>query len=59
MKSDSERAMYGGIARCLYDPCYHQACDTMDNINTKVLREMTEAAAQAVIQTVNYDGEFR
>ena len=31
-----------------YDPCYHQACDTINNLNTKALFEMGDAAAHAV-----------
>jgi hypothetical protein len=28
--------MWGGIAQAAYDPCYHQACDTVANINQEV-----------------------
>ena len=30
-----------------YDPCYHSACDTIDNVNLTVLDQMADAAAHA------------
>jgi Iap family predicted aminopeptidase len=31
-----------------HDPCYHRACDDIDNIDMPILREMTRAAGEAV-----------
>jgi Zn-dependent M28 family amino/carboxypeptidase len=31
-----------------HDPCYHRACDDIDNIDLPILVEMTRAAAEAV-----------
>jgi Zn-dependent M28 family amino/carboxypeptidase len=31
-----------------HDPCYHRACDDIDNIDTPILVEMTRAAGDAV-----------
>ena len=31
-----------------YDPCYHEACDDINNLSTKALFEMGDAAAHAV-----------
>ncbi len=42
--------LYGGIAGAAFDPCYHQACDTIDNINDEALDQMSDAAAAAVIR---------
>jgi len=56
MKSMEQRDLYGGIANAAYDPCYHQACDTIPNINQQVLLEMSQAAAftlQTLAQQVN------
>ena len=39
--------MYGGTAGAPYDPCYHQACDTIDNLNNTALNDMSDAAAHA------------
>ena len=39
--------MYGGTAGVAYDECYHQACDTINNVNMQALSEMSDAAADA------------
>jgi hypothetical protein len=44
-----ERTLFGGLANASYDPCYHLACDTVDNINVEALEVMAEAAAHSVI----------
>ena len=31
-----------------WDPCYHQACDGLDNVDADLLTEMTVTAAHAV-----------
>ena len=53
VKSAEQRALFGGVANSLLDPCYHKRCDTVDNINKQGLVEMTAAAASVVIQVVN------
>ncbi|MGL5909373.1 MAG: M28 family metallopeptidase [Phycicoccus sp.] len=47
IKTEEEAAIYGGTAGEAYDRCYHQACDTLTNVNTKALAEMGDAAAHA------------
>jgi Zn-dependent M28 family amino/carboxypeptidase len=47
LKTPEQAAVYGGTAGVAYDECYHQACDTVDNLNTKALGEMSDAAAHA------------
>ena len=49
IKSDEEVAIYGGTAGEQYDPCYHLACDTFDNISLEALDQMSDAAAHAVL----------
>ena len=41
--------IYGGTAGEAYDACYHQACDTINNLNTKALSELGDAAADATL----------
>ena len=41
--------MYGGTAGEPYDACYHQACDTINNLNTDALFELGDAVAHAVL----------
>lgn len=48
IKSAEQAAIYGGTAGAPYDPCYHQACDTIDNVDTTVLEQMADAVAHAV-----------
>ncbi|MFZ7090791.1 M28 family peptidase [Primorskyibacter sp. 2E233] len=49
IKTDAEVAIYGGTAGEQYDPCYHLACDTFDNISLEALDQMGDAAAHAVL----------
>jgi len=35
----------GGIAGAIHDPCYHQACDSIQNINVFGYEKMVQAAA--------------
>ena len=41
---------FGGAADRPYDPCYHQACDTLSNINLRVLGQMADAAAVVALR---------
>ena len=49
MKTAEQAAVYGGTAGEAYDPCYHQACDTITNLSTKALFELGDAAAHATL----------
>jgi Zn-dependent M28 family amino/carboxypeptidase len=49
IKTAEEAAIYGGTAGVAYDVCYHQACDTINNVNTDALFELGDAAADAVL----------
>ncbi|MBN9130100.1 MAG: M28 family peptidase [Paenarthrobacter ureafaciens] len=49
IKTAEQAAVYGGTAGVAYDPCYHQACDDIDNINTAVLEQMADAVAHATL----------
>ena len=40
IKTPEQAATYGGTAGVAYDSCYHQACDTINNVSTKALSEM-------------------
>lgn len=48
IKTVADRHAFGGFANAAYDPCYHQPCDTVDNIDQVVLLEMAQAAATGV-----------
>jgi Zn-dependent M28 family amino/carboxypeptidase len=47
LKSTEQAAIYGGTAGEAFDPCYHQACDTIDNVDPEVLEQMADAIAHA------------
>jgi Zn-dependent M28 family amino/carboxypeptidase len=49
IKTAEEARVYGGTAGEPYDACYHQACDTITNLNTKALSELGDAAADATL----------
>lgn len=48
LKTQDEAKIYGGIGNAAMDPCYHLACDNVDNINQKALEVMSSAAAHLV-----------
>ncbi len=48
-KTEEESALFGGEAGEPHDPCYHQACDTVENLNPRALDEMSDAAAHATV----------
>ncbi|GAA4398978.1 aminopeptidase PaaP [Fodinibacter luteus] len=49
IKSAEQAATYGGEAGEQYDPCYHLACDDIDNLSVAALDQMSDAAAHATI----------
>ncbi len=49
IKSAEQQAIYGGTAGDAYDPCYHAACDDIENINPLVLEQMADAIAHATL----------
>jgi Zn-dependent M28 family amino/carboxypeptidase len=60
-KTDEEAALWGGTAGDQYDPCYHLACDTFDNISLNAFDINSDAVAAATLQyamnTVEINGE--
>ncbi len=61
IKTAEEAALWGGTAGDQYDPCYHLACDTFDNVNLEALDVNSDAVAFATLQfamnTENINGE--
>jgi Zn-dependent M28 family amino/carboxypeptidase len=49
IKTEEQAAIYGGTAGEQYDPCYHLACDTFNNISLEALDQNSDAAAHAVM----------
>ncbi len=49
VKTVQQAAIFGGTAGVAYDVCYHQACDTINNVNVKAIDENSDAMAHAVV----------
>lgn len=49
IKTAAQVRRYGGTAGAPFDPCYHLACDTTNNLSSKALLELGDAAAHAVL----------
>ena len=49
---------FGGELGAAYDACYHQACDTIDNIDPGMYAEMAAGAGHAVLSLGNLEGGF-
>ena len=49
IKTEEQVAIYGGTAGEQYDPCYHLACDTFDNVSEPALDQMSDAVAHSVM----------
>jgi Zn-dependent M28 family amino/carboxypeptidase len=49
IKTPREENIYGGQTGQPYDPCYHQACDDIENTRDKALKELAAGAAHATL----------
>jgi Zn-dependent M28 family amino/carboxypeptidase len=49
IKTAEQVAIFGGTAGDQYDPCYHLACDTFDNVSLEVLDQNSDAIAAAIL----------
>lgn len=48
IKTEAEVARHGGQSGAPKDPCYHQACDTLANVDRPLLLTLTRAAAHVI-----------
>ena len=49
IKTEEQEAIWGGTAGEQFDPCYHQACDTFDNIDLHALEVNSDLIAFAML----------
>ncbi|WP_167043471.1 M28 family metallopeptidase [Salinibacterium sp. ZJ454] len=56
IKTAEQQAIWGGVAGESYDQCYHQACDTIDNVSVEALDVNIDAIALSVL-TYSYSTE--
>jgi Zn-dependent M28 family amino/carboxypeptidase len=52
IKTEEQEAKYGGTAGEAYDPCYHQACDDLGNLNRQAMDEFSDASAYVTAKLV-------
>ncbi|OMH81241.1 Aminopeptidase [Zancudomyces culisetae] len=50
IKTAEEAKTFGGMANAQLDPCYHQACDNLVNVNFSALNIMSTAALNMIIE---------
>lgn len=50
IKTDEQQAIWGGVAGEQFDPCYHLACDTYDNVSVEALDVNVDAVADAMFR---------
>ncbi|MBT5757809.1 MAG: M28 family peptidase [Acidimicrobiaceae bacterium] len=48
IKTGTQVSIWGGTAGTSYDPFYHRACDTLDNVSTQALEVNIDAIAYAI-----------
>ncbi|KAG2169184.1 hypothetical protein JADG_008923 [Aureobasidium aubasidani] len=48
VKTAEEAALFGGVAGAWYDPCYHQLCDDITNLNLTAWEVNTKLIAHSV-----------
>jgi Zn-dependent M28 family amino/carboxypeptidase len=52
-KTASEQRTFGGRSDRPYDACYHQACDTIRNVNLRVAEQLADAGAVVALRLAN------
>jgi Zn-dependent M28 family amino/carboxypeptidase len=52
-KTAEQQAIWGGTIGAQYDPCYHAACDTLDNVSLHALDVNSDAIAFVVLTYVH------
>jgi aminopeptidase S len=55
-KTEAQARAFGGQAGQQYDRCYHQACDTIGNVDMGVLEQMTETLMSATVSLGGIEG---
>ncbi|KAF9092286.1 Leucyl aminopeptidase yscIV [Mortierella sp. AM989] len=54
-KTMEQRTLFGGFANAPLDPCYHQSCDTLENVSKEALTLMSQAALYAITKLLKAD----
>jgi Zn-dependent M28 family amino/carboxypeptidase len=59
VKTPEQARVYGGTAGRPMDACYHQACDTTDNLSDLALEQLGDAAADATLRLMLTSQDIR
>ncbi|SEP24802.1 M28 family peptidase [Trujillonella endophytica] len=49
IKTDEQQAIWGGVSGEQFDPCYHEACDTIENLDLHALDVNSDLIAFAML----------
>lgn len=55
VKTEEEQAMFGGKAGDWYDPCYHQLCDNLENVDLEAWEVNTKVSSLLLSQILSQD----
>ncbi|MDJ0703616.1 MAG: M28 family peptidase [Leptolyngbyaceae cyanobacterium MO_188.B28] len=59
IKTEEDVSLWGGTAGEQYDPCYHLACDTLENVSLEALDVNSDAVAFATLVTAKVNTRRR
>lgn len=59
VKTPEQQRLYGGTAGQMFDPCYHQPCDRIGNVNRRALDENVPAFAWVLAKLAADDTAVR
>jgi Zn-dependent M28 family amino/carboxypeptidase len=58
IKTPEQATRYGGTAGVAFDPCYHQACDNLANLNQQAMDEFSDASAYVTAKLVMRENDL-
>ena len=53
IKTEEQSIIFGGDPGMPFDPCWHEACDDIANLNPRILDEMADAASHTILTIAN------
>ncbi|MFI0796803.1 M28 family peptidase [Micromonospora rubida] len=59
VKTPEQQVLYGGQAGRMFDPCYHQPCDTVGNLDSPALAANAPSLAWVTGRLATYDEDVR
>jgi N-acetylated-alpha-linked acidic dipeptidase len=59
VKTPEQQQLFGGRAGQMFDPCYHQACDNMGNLDRQAVGANAQALAWVLGRLATYNDDVR